>query len=132
MTTMKTEIKALPLSLTLSLLALIGACSSVNSTPRTDVPSEENSVIIEGAESEDKASEDILAEDMTEEPETMGEMTEEPETMDGMTEEPETMDGMTEETETTDEMMLPEGDTEELGTEVEPEEGVYELKTQPE
>ena len=59
---MKNNIKALPLSLALSFLALMGACSSVNSTPNSEVPGESNSVILEGSEDTTEAVEDLSPE----------------------------------------------------------------------
>ena len=61
---MKTEIKALPLSLALSFLALLGACSSVNSTPNSELPSGDNSVILEGTESEPETVEDLTSDSL--------------------------------------------------------------------
>ena len=75
---MKAKIKSLPLSFSLSLLALVGICTSVYSNPVEEVPSEENSVILEDTENEIEATEDLSAEEMTEEEiETSEEMTEE-------------------------------------------------------
>ena len=72
---MKTDIKALPLSVALSFLALLGACASVNSTPDAQIPgADSNSVILESAQEgietvEDTTSE-ILGDDTAIETET--------------------------------------------------------------
>jgi hypothetical protein len=112
MTTMKTGIKALSLSLALSSLALLGACSSVNSTPDSELPTGENSVILENAEEKGTEAVEGLSPDAT-----TGEAT------DGITE------GTATETEATDtetaeevdptEIMLPEGDSAEVETDSE-------------
>jgi cytoskeletal protein RodZ len=138
---MKTEIKALPLSLALSFLTLLGACSSVNSAPNSDLPTDENSVILENAEEKGAEAVEGLSPDST-----TGEAT------DDMTEdtatETEATDDMTEdtatETEATDtetaeevnptEIILPEGDSAEVETDSEAAEGLPEAlpETQPE
>lgn len=138
---MKTEMKALPISLALSFLALLGACSSVSSTPNSELPTGENSVILDNAEQGAEAVDDLSSDPTATETETTDGMTEEAatetETTDGMTEEAatetETTDGMTEdtatETESIDtetaeetnptEIMLPEGDSAEVETDSE-------------
>ncbi|NJQ98738.1 MAG: hypothetical protein HC784_16605, partial [Hydrococcus sp. CSU_1_8] len=115
-TTMKTDIKALPLSLALSFLAFLGACSSVNSTPDTDVPTSDNSVILENTEEGQEVIEGLSPEAVTEE-------TAEMETTDGMTEDSAV------DTEATDiesaeeinptEIILPESDSAEVETDSE-------------
>ena len=100
---MKTEIKALPLSFALSFLALLGACSSVNSTPNSEVPNGDNSVILEdtgeGVESVEDLSSDNITGDATTETETLDGDSAEVEPIDGMSEdsaEIEPIDGMSE------------------------------------
>jgi hypothetical protein len=152
---MKTEIKALPLSLALSFLTLLGACSSVNSAPNSDLPTDENSVILENAEEKGAEAVEGLSPDSTT-GEATDDMTEdtatETEATDDMTEdtatETEATDDMTEdtatETEATDtetaeevnptEIILPEGDSAEVETDSEAAEGLPEAlpETQPE
>jgi hypothetical protein len=117
MTTMKTGIKALPLSLALSFLALLGACSSVNSTPDSELPTGENSVILENAEEKGAEAVEGLSPDAT-----TGEAT------DGITEdtatETETTDGITEDTAT--ETEATDGITEDTATETEATDGITE------
>lgn len=138
---MKTDIKALPLSLALSFLALLGACSSVNSTPNSEVPSGDSSVILEdgqeGVESvEDLAPEDVTGEATTEDSELE---TAEFETTDEM-EEPAAIDGDMTEDETAEEVdpteiILPEGDSAEVETDEEAADNVIpdvNIETQPE
>ena len=60
---MKTDIKALPLSVALGFLALLGACASVNSTPDAQIPgADSNSVILESAQEGIETAEDTTSE----------------------------------------------------------------------
>ena len=73
---MKTNLKALPLSVALSFAALLGACSSVNSTPDAQIPGAgSDSVILEdvqeGIEAVEDATSDITTEETVVETETI-------------------------------------------------------------